>query len=229
MDIGMADSGTESPERQDHASLSAITSEIIENLERLSDARDRALALSRQIVRLSANAVRALHRAELETAAVLLGDARALLDQMIDATTSYPSLYWAGYVQDAMKEFAEAAITATMLADRPPPIPALLGVEHAAYLNALAEAASELRRDTLDALRENQIERALSLMSRMDDVYAVLVTVDFPDAITGGLRRSTDQLRGVLERTRGDVTVAVRQHRLEQALARVEREPGSAR
>ena len=218
----MTDSRSESGERDDNASLPAITSEITDHLDRLSGARDRAVTLSRQIVRLSANAIRALHRAERETAASLLEDARALLVRMIDATARYPSLYWAGYVQDAMKEYAEAAITAAMLADLAPPTPATLGVEYAPYLNALAEAASELRRDTLDALREDEIERALALLRHMDEVYAVLVTVDFPDAITGGLRRSTDQLRGVLERTRGDVTLAVRQHRLEQALARIE-------
>ncbi len=211
----------------DDTSLSAITGGIIGDLDRLSNARDGALTLSRQVVRQSANAVRALHRAEHETAELLIGQARALLDQMIDATARHPSLYWAGYVQDAMKEFAEAAITATMLADLPSPAPAALGVENAAYLNALAEAASELRRDTLDALRDDNIGRALALLRRMDDVYAVLITVDFPDAITGGLRRSTDQLRGVLERTRADVTIAVRQHRLERALARFERADGS--
>lgn len=213
----------------DQASLSLVVGDIIERLDRLSEARDRALTLSRQIVRLSANAVRALHRVEPEAADSLLGEARTLLDQMIEATADHPGLYWAGYVQDAMREFAEAAVTAAMLADLPPPAPAILGVENAAYLNALAEAASELRRDTLDALRNDEIERALALLRRMDEVYAVLVTVDFPDAITGGLRRSTDQLRGVLERTRGDVTVAVRQHRLEQALARVEGAIGSSR
>ena len=116
-----------------------------------------------------------------------------------------------------------------MLADEPPPSPALLGVEDAAYLNGLAEAASELRRDALDALRGDEIARALALLGRMDDSYAVLVTVDFPDAITGGLRRSTDQLRSVLERTRGDVTVALRQHRLEEALERAERTMGPSR
>lgn len=208
------------------ASLVAITDEIIGHLDALSAARDRALTLSRQIVRLSANAVRALHRGELETAGALLAEARVLLERMVEATTLHPSLYWAGYVHDAMKEIAEAAITSAMLADEPLPSPTALGVEDAAYLNALAEAASELRRDTLDALRRDEIERALALLGRMDDSYGVLVTVDFPDAITSGLRRSTDQLRAVLERTRDDVTVALRQHRLERALARAEQTIG---
>jgi len=204
-------------------SLSELTDQIIDRFDHLNAARDVALTLGRQIVRLSANAVRSLHRDERDTAFALLDEARALLGQVKEATNRHPSLYWAGYVQDAMKEFAEAAITSAMLRDVPAPSPESLGVEDAPYLNALAEAASELRRDTLDALGADNVTRAVSLMRQMDDVYAVLVTVDFPDAVTGGLRRTTDQLRAVLERTRGDVTVALRQHRLERALDRVEK------
>ena len=123
-----------------------------------------------------------------------------------------------GMSQDAMKEYAEAQITAALLAEANLPTPESLKVEDAAYLNALAEAGSELRRDVLDRLRADREEIAEYLLMRMDEIYGVLVTVDFPDAITGGLRRTTDQFRAVLERTRGDVTVAMRQHRLELAL-----------
>ncbi len=121
-----------------------------------------------------------------------------------------------------MKEYAEATITLALLRGEPLPDPSSLAVEDGAYLNGLAEAASELRRETLDALRGNNIDRAVWLLDAMDAVYSVLVTVDFPDAMTGGLRRTTDQLRAVLERTRGDVAVAVRQDRLERALTAAE-------
>ena len=207
----------------EHArSLSELTERIVARFDNLNAARDVALTRGRQIVRLSANAVRSLHRNELEAASSLLDEARDLLVQVKETTDPHPSLYWAGYVQDAMKEFAEAAVTAAILGGLPLPTPEQLGVEDPPFLNALAEAASELRRDTLDALRFDKVDRAVYLMQQMDDIYAVLVTVDFPDAITGGLRRTTDQLRAVLERTRGDVTVALGQHRLERALDRVE-------
>ena len=98
-----------------------------------------------------------------------------------------------------MKEVAEAAITYAIVADRPLPTPGDLGIEDAAFLNAMAEAASELRRQVLDRLRASDQERAEYLLDVMDDIYAALVTVDFPDAITGGLRRTTDALRAVLE------------------------------
>lgn len=202
--------------------LQQITNEIIQRFETMGAARDQAVTQGRQIVRLAANAVRAMHRESFDQATSLLGDASALLAEIRQTTAPFPGVYWAGYVQDAMKEYAEAELTKAMLRGEPLPGPLALQVEDGAYLNGLAEAASELRRDTLDALRANEIDRALTLMDDMDSVYATLVTVDFPDAVTGGLRRATDQLRAVLERTRADVTVAVRQHRLEQALQAAE-------
>ena len=195
-----------------------IAEEIVRRFESLSATRDRALGEGRQITRLAANSIRATHRGELGDAERLLAEAKARMAELATELQPYPGIYWAGYVQDAMKEAAEAAITLAVVAGRPLPEPADLGVEDAAYLNALAEAASELRRQVLDRLREDDLARAEELLGVMDDVYAALVTVDFPDAITGGLRRTTDALRAVLERTRGDVTMAATQGRVERAL-----------
>lgn len=196
----------------------AIAEGIVRRFESLAATRDRALGEGRQITRLAANSVRATHRGQIEEAERLLAEARGRMAALKGELRQYPSVYWAGYVQDAMKEAAEAAIALAIVADRPLPGPADLGVEDAAYLNALAEAASELRRQVLDRLRENDLERAEFLLGVMDDIYSALVTVDFPDAITGGLRRTTDALRPVLERTRGDVTMAATQGRVERAL-----------
>ena len=195
-----------------------IAEEIVRRFEHLAGFRDRALVEGRQLVRLAANSVRATHRGELDEASNLLGEARRRLANLAEELRPFPSLYWAGYVQDAAKEVAEAAITLAIVAGRPLPGPADLGVEDPAYLNALAEAASELRRQVLDRLRTGNLDRAEALLSAMDDIYGALVTVDFPDAITGGLRRTTDALRAVLERTRGDVTLAATQGRVERAL-----------
>jgi translin len=198
--------------------LEQVATGIIERLTVTSQIRDRALADCRQIVRWSANSVRASHRGEFAEANRELGEARALAEALISYTGDLPNVYWAGYVQDAMKEFAEAAITNAIVRNSTIPTPADLHVEDAAYLNALAEAASELRRDTLDLLRGDDLGRATELLGVMDDIYALLVSIDFPDAITGGLRRTTDSLRAVLERTRGDLTVTINQRRLEQAV-----------
>jgi translin len=209
------------------STLSQTTEAIIERFEATSAARDRALADGRQIIRLSANSIRATHRGEDAEAERLLDKACQLLAEMIDHVTDYPSVYWAGYVQDAMKEYAEAAITRRFVqGNLDVPAPDDLGVEDAPYLNALAEAASEVRRDALDALRLNRLDHAEQLLACMDAVYDILVSIDFPDAITGGLRRRTDQLRGVLERTRGDLTITLSQQRLERALAEAQRKIG---
>jgi translin len=206
--------------------LQNTTAAILDRFDILSAARDRALTEGRQIVRLSANTVRAVHRGELAEAAALLAEAKALLSALIEHLAPYPSIYWAGYVQDAMKEFAEANLTLAVVGGERIPGPDDLGVEDAPYLNALAESASELRREVLDRLRADELERAEHLLAVMDDVYDVLITVDFPDAITGGLRRTTDQLRAVLERTRGDLTVTLTQKRLQRSLAEARRALG---
>ena len=93
-----------------------------------------------------------------------------------------------------------------------------LGVEVQAYLNGMAEAASELRRQALDSLRKADNDEAERMLRVMDDVYSLLVTIDYPDALTGGLRRTTDALRAVIERTRGDVTNALVIARLQAAI-----------
>ncbi len=199
-------------------SLEQIAAGIIERLTAVSQVRDRALGDCRQVVRWSANSVRASHRGDFDESARELDEARSLAQSVFAYTRDIPSVYWAGYVQDAMKEYAEASITNAIIRNREIPTPSDLGVEDAAYLNALAEAASELRRDTLDLLRGDDLDRATDLRALMDEIYAVLVSIDFPDAITGGLRRTTDSLRAVLERTRGDLTVTINQRRLERAV-----------
>lgn len=201
------------------APLAQAVDAIIARFEAVNTVRDHAVGTGRQIVRLAANSVRALHREDHDDARALLAQAAALLAEVQATTADHPSIALAGYVQDAAKEYAEAAITAALLEDAPIPGPNALNVADAAWLNGLAEAGSELRRDVLDRLRADRTDDAERLLARMDAIYAVLVSVDFPDAITGGLRRTTDQFRAVLERTRGDVTLSIRQQRLERALA----------
>jgi len=203
--------------------IDEIVAHISSDLEAKNEARDRALADSRQIIRHAANTIRALHRNEFGAAAGHLQSGRAMVDATRSALREYPDLYWTGYVQDAQKELAEAYLVEAMIQEQALPDPAVIGVEAAPYLNGMAEAASEMRRYVLDMVRHGGPERmtaAERVLRLMDDVYSNLITVDFPDAVTGGLRRTTDQLRAVLERTRGDLTVTMRQAELERALAR---------
>ncbi len=183
------------------------------------EAREQAFKRSRDVIRYSANSIRATHRGELDEARSRLGDAKHLVREMDQVLEGHPAVYYAGFVEDAQKEYAEASATLAFVGGTQLPGPDDLGVGPAPYLNGLAESVGELRRFILDGLRRDDFSRSEELLDLMDEVYSVLVSMDFPEAVTRGLRRSTDMVRGVLERTRGNLTVALRQRRLEQRLA----------
>ncbi|HWQ16043.1 MAG TPA: haloacid dehalogenase [Roseiflexaceae bacterium] len=210
-------------------SIETIVAEAVAQIEASHSAREQALGQSRALTRQCANAIRAAHRREFEGAAELLRQATETARALRSGLAAHPDLLYAGYAQDALKEYAEAALVYAFLRGEEPPGAAVLQVDPAAYLNGLAEAASELRRAILDGLRRGETAPAEALLGVMDDVYSLLVTVDYPDAVTGGLRRTTDALRAVLERTRGDVTAAIRQDQLTAALAAFEERIGASR
>ncbi len=200
------------------ARIDEIAARSLDEFRRKHELREQAIKVSREVVRTSANAIRAVHRNELDEARELIAAAGALVRETQQTLEGHADLYFTGYTQDAQKEYAEACAVLAFIARTELPLPADVGVETPSYLNGLAEAASELRRYILDSLRRDDDSRAEELMRYMDDVYNILVVMDFPDALTSGLRRTTDQLRGVLERTRGDLTMTMRQRRLERLL-----------
>jgi translin len=202
--------------------LASIAQESRTALGKSFSAREKALRLSREAIQHSANSIRAVHRNEMDLAKGLLESAGEALRQVSEALEQHPNVYYAGFVEDAQKEYAEANSTLAFVAGRPLPGPTDLGMGHAAYLNGLAEAVGELRRYLLDSLRRDDVSRCEELLAVMDEVYTILVTMDFPDAITRGLRRTTDSVRGILERTRGDLTMALRQRSLERRIAAFE-------
>jgi len=202
--------------------LNDIAEEALEALASRHKTREMALELSRRLIRHSANTIRAVHRGEFEKAKEMLDEGRVVVEQFGADLADERGIYEAGYVQDALKEYAEASITYALLAGQPLPSPGELRIDYPAYLNGLAEAMGEMRRATLDLMRRGDLEQGEELLKIMDEVYGILVTVDYPDAITRGLRRTTDMVRGVLERTRGDLTMAVRQQRLETTLKEFE-------
>jgi len=201
--------------------LPVIAEKIHQALEVRTQARDRALANARQVTRHAAQAIRAIHREEHDAAYEQLAGARELVRAMQADLAVFPELYYAGYTQDAIKEFVEASITCALIENQPLPSPDELNVAYATYLNGLAEAAGELRRRCLDILRQGYSNEAERLLSCMDEIYATLVTMDYPDAVTNGLRRQTDIIRGVVERTRGDLTISLREQHLEQVMLRL--------
>jgi len=196
------------------------------DLDRKNAVREQALRWSRELVRTCANSIRAVHRHEFSSAEHLLREAHALNGQICSALADHADLYWTGYVQDAQKELVEACCTYALVNQGLLPNPEEMGIAPAAFLNGLGEAVGEMRRYVLDLLRRGEADGCERLLAAMDDIYGLLVTLDYPDALTGGLRRTTDNTRGILEKTRGDLTLALRQEALVAALQAVERSVG---
>lgn len=201
--------------------LENIAEQVRRAFTELDAAREKALPCCREVIRNCSQAIRAVHRQELDKAAELLKMARNLLTDAEKTVVNYDELNYTGFFRDAQKEYAEGSILLSVVKGEPIPSPGELGIDNAAYLNGLGEAVGELRRYLLDSMRQGDISRGEELLQIMDDIYSVLVTIDFPDAITGGLRRTTDMVRGVLERTRSDLTLIVRQKDLENRLEQI--------
>ena len=201
-------------------SLLAAGEAAIARLEAVNVAREKTLTETRQMTRLAANSIRATHRGEFAEADRLLAQAEKLHATVRELRESFPAIYWAGYVQDAQKEYTEARLVRALIGASPLPAPDDLAVDAPVYLNGLGEAAGELRRHLLDVLRAGDLPTAEATLALMDEIFSLLVTVDYPDAVTNGLRRTTDLVRGVLERSRGDLTLTAQQMRLEAALRR---------
>jgi translin len=208
--------------------LESIAEEIRNAFDAQTTLRDQALTRARALTRACALSIRAVHRDDTEVMQAHLDEARQLAAALRTELAEYPALFYAGYTQDALKEFAEARITCALIRHEPLPTPAELDLPHHTYLNGLAESVGEMRRRCLDMLRQDNSAEAERLLGHMDDIYSILVTMDYPDAITNGLRRQTDIIRAIIERTRGDVTFSLRGEKLERSISRLsEQLPGA--
>ena len=220
---------TDNYETPNHiTTLRTVADATRQSLADTDRARERALRLSREMIRHSADSIRAIHRGEFEVAGDLIDSARDLVHESEAILQERPEVYYTGYMQDALKEYVEANAVLAFIQDRPLPSPDDLRVGAAPYLGGLADTVGELRRYILDRLRRDDFTRCEQTLEAMDEIYTILVTMDFPDAVTRGLRRSTDMVRGILERTRGDLTVALRQRRLEALLSQQSELSGEA-
>lgn len=200
--------------------LSELARSIQTRLDAKHAAREQALPAARRSIRASANAIRAIHRLDLNTAKILISESRAALDEGLAAVKEHADIRHAGYLQDAQKEYAEANLTMALVTNADLPGPTDLVVEDAAYLGGMSDAIGEGRRRLLDLLREGEVDHAERLLDAMEEMYGVLVTMDYPDAITMNLRRATDVSRSLIEKTRGDLSISVVQKDLRDALDR---------
>jgi translin len=200
--------------------LQDLARQFQERFDHKMAARERALSASRRAIRSSANAIRAIHREEPDLAHRLMAEARDAIEEGVDAVRNHPDVLFAGFLQDAQKEYVEALVTEAVIEDGPVPTPDELGVQLAPYLNGMAEAIGEARRHILDLLRKGEVARSEALLRSMEEIYYLLVSMDYPDAITGNLRRITDVARSIMEKTRGDLSLSIVQRDLRGALER---------
>jgi len=198
--------------------LEALSDRIRESFERKNQIRDEALAQSRNLIRHAARAIRAIHREDTDLAYENLKEADILAEALREGLSQDPDLYFSGYAQDALKEYCEAHLTVASILNKDWPSPEDLKAEYPTYLNGMSEVVGELRRRIMDIMREGHSQEVERLLDVMDDIYAQLVTMDFPDALTYGLRRRTDIARSIIERTQADVTVSYRQQELEKRI-----------
>jgi translin len=198
--------------------LDSYADRIRADLERKDAAREKVLPLCRELIRYASITIRAIHRQELNEAKRLLAEGKKVKEDLAQAVTEWEELRYHGFVRDAQKEYTEANAVFALVTGEPLPDPDDLNVDYPAYLNGLGDTVGELRRYLLDSMRHGDLSHCEEMLSAMDDIYTTLVTIDFPDAVTGGLRHTTDQVRGILEKTRGDITLAVRQQELERKL-----------
>ncbi len=198
--------------------LESISERSHKDFDTRTQVRDQALAQARQLTRHAAHTIRAIHRGEVENALIELQQAGELVQGLKSGLANFPDLFYAGYTQDAIKEYTEASITFALIQNKDLPSPEDLGVETATYWNGLAEVVGELRRRCLDILRQGYSDEAERLLGCMDEIYTHLVTMDYPDAVTQGLRRQTDLVRSIVEKTRGDLTLSLRFQLMEHSL-----------
>jgi translin len=206
--------------------LETVADQIRRDFDVRTASRDQALSQARQLTRACSLAIRAVHRDETTVMNEHLAEAHTLAQSLTSGLADHSDLFYAGYTQDALKEYVEANVTCALIQNQPLLAPEELGVTGSTYLNGLAEVVGELRRRTLDILRHGYSQEAERLLGIMDDIFSVLVTMDYPDAITNGLRRQTDLARGIIEKTRGDVTFSLRGEHLEQAIGRLSTQLG---
>ncbi|MFA5505967.1 MAG: haloacid dehalogenase [Vulcanimicrobiota bacterium] len=202
--------------------LEGVVQTVSEHFEAADRARDLSLSRQRKIIKHCSLSIRALHRREWEEAEKLMTTARQLLDEAEKAVGDFPEVYYAGFLQDAQKEYAEARLTQSLILGNKLPGPDQLKVDFAPFLNGMGEAVGELRRYTLDRIRTGDLEESERVLEIMDEIYCALIGLDYPDALTRGLRRTTDLARACLERTRGDLTNHFDRRRVERALQYIE-------
>lgn len=206
--------------------IDEFADEARERLEQIHQHREQAYTTSREIVQAASATIKAVHREDYEQAREHVQRTRELHERMMEAVDASPEIGYGGFVGDAAREYAEAALVLGLIGEGSLPGPGEIGVDHADWLNGLGDTVGELRRHVLDLIRHDEVEDAERFLAMMDEIHQTIMSFDYPNAVTKSLRQRSDQARRAVERTRGDLTNALRQSRLERRMRRLEQALG---
>jgi len=202
--------------------IKSIIEQIRIDLEEKDKAREQGIKLSREVVRNCRVAMQHVHKMELELAYSNIQTAKDNMENMISVLKDQQDIYYAGFVEHAQQEFTECSIIYALVSGKKIPGPGELKVEPVAYLNGLGDGGGEIKRHILDLIRRGMLGEGERYLNIMEELYIGLMLFDYPDAMTHGLRANTDRLRLLLEISRGELTEAARQEKLEIAMQALE-------
>jgi translin len=191
-----------------------------EELRLRDKALDTVMARARRARILSKQAILKLHTDEKSEAKKRLEEASSLIVKMNEIIKKNPELARFDQVSAAKEEYSEASIIMSLMKSGEFPDPTELGVPITSYLLGLGDVPGELRRQALDALRVGNMETAEARLSMMEEIYLSLMTMEEAPLLKG-LRRKMDITRGVIERTRSEVTAEAGRRKLRESVERL--------
>lgn len=197
--------------------LNNIFSEITEKLDDIDRDREDILKISREIVRHCSIAIKSIHRKEFDVYRDKIKEIKSNHENLLTFVKKHPMLF-SGYIKTPEQEYMEAVCLYAIINDQELPSPTDYNVDSVNYLLGLADVIGELRRHILDKIRRDEIDDLEKVLDTMSEIYSHLFAIDYPKGITQDLRRKTDVARGIIEKTRGDISLSLQINRLNKNL-----------
>lgn len=202
--------------------LEGFLDSIREEIEQDDHIRESALQLSRTAVRKCSESIKMSHRGNFEAASALVEEAYSIISEAQAEVAKSAFISKSRILDIAYQELAEA-VNVLHILEKGEAVPAVeYNIPSRDYLTGLADTIGELRRAVLESLRNGRTERGVTLLAMMESIYEGLNSFDFPNALIPDLRRKSDVARTLIERTRADVTTAVRQDKLMHEIRELE-------
>ncbi len=207
--------------------LEEIGKEIEEVLDEKDSVREIAIKSSREIIRIASRVITKLHRRENE-----IEEIRRIKEEVWHLRSlllnEYPDLFYSGFVQNALQEYVEALLLEAIINKKDIPSPKELYVNPSAYLMGCGDVVGELRREVLESLRVGNFNQAESYLQLMEEFYEMLMRFNYPSGLVP-IKQKQDVARALVEKTRGEITIAAMNRNLELKIEKFEKEENKKR